>query len=135
MTSELGTLPTLAPLKISCTQSDCENDLHCFRRSRRNTKGKTKGAGGAAVGACQSCGEERVHWDRVRARNIDDVTHTVENLRHEWIRQHFWTEQLAEQAVNYALRKGRIKLREAAEHRVRTSVGLSSEDLLRSKGA
>lgn len=128
MTAETETLPTLAPLNISCTRSDCENDLHCFRRSRRK---KRQGKTGAVPGACQSCGEERVHWARVHVRDVADVAHTVENLRHEWIRNHFWEAPLPERAVNYALRKGRLRLREAVEHRVRTSVGQSSDKLYR----
>ncbi len=41
-----------APLKISCTDSDCEQGLHCFKfHSRKMAAGDR--------GKCRSCGVDR----------------------------------------------------------------------------
>ena len=125
MTSEPRLVPILEPLKISCTNTDCENDLHCFRRSKRDKKAQTP------AGACQSCGEQSIDWARIHQRDISDIDHTVSSLKREWIRNHFWEEPLTERAVNYALRKGTIKLRQAVRTRLVQAVGSSSSELYR----
>ena len=108
------TRPKLEPLELSCTRSDCENDLHCFRESKRRAKHPS--------GSCQSCGAILVDWGQVRKRDLNDRKHTVESLKKEWIRHHYWHREIDEQARNHALRKGRSGIRVAAERRIRTSV-------------
>jgi len=106
----------LEPLKLSCTRTDCDSGLHCFRESRKRARYPT--------GSCQQCGAVLVDWGRVRQRNILDVAHTIKELKTEWIRHYFWHTEFSQRATNYALRKGRIGLRLAAEKRVRSSVGV-----------
>lgn len=107
--------PKLEPLKISCDHTDCENELHCFRTSKKNAK--------HPVGACKECGANLVDWDRVKQRDLADVTNTFSELKKEWIRHHFWHEPIDDHARNHALRKGKIKLRAAATKRVRQAIG------------
>ena len=110
------TRPKLEPLKVSCSTTDCENELHCFRTSRQRA--------GQNEGACRECGADLVDWERIRKRDLRDLSNTVAELRKEWIRHHFGHEELDQHAINPALRKGRSGIRSAAEQRIRTSVGI-----------
>lgn len=106
----------LKPLKISCTSTDCDNNLHCFKSTqqmkRRNEQGK-----------CRKCGVDLIDWKRVHKRNLSDVKHTFDSLKKEYFRHHYWHKDIDLRAINHARRKGRILLKEAAERRIRKSVG------------
>jgi hypothetical protein len=110
--------PKLEPLKLSCTRSDCENELHCFRESKKLAKHTS--------GSCQACGAVLINWKRVKKLDLEDVAHTFESLKKEWIRHHFWHKEINQHDQNYALRKGRSGMREAAEKRIRTSVAVKT---------
>jgi hypothetical protein len=106
----------LPPLKITCTSSDCEADLHCFKMTKKLARQNR-------TGACRTCGAELVDWSRVHGRDPNDVAFTFEQLSHELIRHYFWHLPFDDKALNHARRKGRVLLHEAARHRVETSVG------------
>jgi hypothetical protein len=106
----------LEPLKVTCTASDCGNDLHCFKATR-----KLRASGKA--GACRSCGAELVDWDRVHKQDAQDAGHTFAAMRAEFIRHHFWHVDIDEKAFLHALRKGRSAFDEAVPKRIRQSVG------------
>jgi hypothetical protein len=106
---------TLKPLKIKCTSTDCGNGLHCFRKTKKLVMANQ-------IGRCRSCGVELVDWARVHQRNISDAAYTFQMLRHEMIRHHFWHIEIDDKAVRHARRKGRIRLHEATEKRIRQSV-------------
>lgn len=103
------------PLKISCTDSDCESGLHCF-------KAKT-GKDAPPPGSCRECGADLVAWDRVHQRDLRDVQHTFEALKNELIRHHFWHVDLDQWAVNHARRKGRTQLHQEVEKWIRKKIG------------
>ena len=105
----------LAPLKIKCTSSDCDADLHCFKATRKLVKAHR-------AGTCRSCGVELIDWRRVHGRRLDDVAFTVGELRRELIRHYFWHLAFDEKALNHAKRKGRRALHDAARHRIESSV-------------
>lgn len=108
--------PVLEPLKVTCTSSDCDNDLHCFKATRKlRDEGKE--------GACRSCGAELVDWDRVHQQDPQDADHTFEVMRLELIRHHFWHVEIDQKAVDHALRKGRAAFDDAVPQRIRQSVG------------
>ncbi len=107
----------LKPLKITCTSTKCEDNLHCFRQSGRIAK--TTGSSG---GKCRSCGAQLVNWDRVHQRNLNDVGYTIEALKYELIRHYFWHIPLSEYAINYARRKGKVALRIAVQKQIRNAV-------------
>lgn len=113
--TKLGKLD-LEPLKVTCTSTDCNNDLHCFRASRK--KGKT-----TEVGACRECGAKLVDWERLHKKDASDVQYTFEALKHELIRHHFWHVEIDEKAINYARKKGISGLEAAVRSRLRSSVG------------
>ncbi len=111
--------PSLPKLAISCTSTDCDNDLHCFKSSK-----KLLDAG--LGGACRVCYARLVDWPRVHERRLEDVDHTFTELRQELIRHHFWHLEFDERARNHALRKGRSTLFLAASRRIEMSVGAES---------
>ncbi len=115
MAAEAQERKELAPLAITCTRSECESDLHCFKRSRKMTP--------AQVGECRSCGVRSVHWERVQRRDVNDAPFTFEALKREWIRDHFWHNMIQEGTELHARRKGRVGLRELAAKQLRRSVG------------
>jgi hypothetical protein len=110
---------SLEPLDIKCTSSDCENGLHCFRATRRLVRENL-------AGQCRYCGASLVDWTRVQGRNIADVEYTFSSLRLEMIRHHFWHVDIDQRAINYAVRRGRLRLREAVETRVTKHLGPSN---------
>jgi hypothetical protein len=104
------------PLKISCTQSKCDDNLHCFKATQKLRKADK-------VGACRACGIELVDWDRVHACDLDDVEHTFAELRREFVRHHFFHVDIDQKARDHARRKGRRALYEAAYRRLERYVG------------
>lgn len=72
-----------APLKISCTDSDCERDLHCFKFHSRKMVAADRGK-------CRSCGADLIDWKRIHQRDKADVEHTFASLKRELIRHHAW---------------------------------------------
>jgi len=114
MTSDVTAGP-LKKLAITCTSADCDQDLHCFRSTR-----KMRADG--LEGACRICNAQLIDWPRVHERQSHDIDHTFSQLRHELIRHHFWHVAFDTQAMNHALRKGRAALDAAAARRITTSV-------------
>ena len=113
----MTTNPTegLKPLNIKCTSSACADGLHCFLLTK---KMKQNGPSGR----CRSCGAELVDWARVFRKDLRDVTYTFECLKYELIRHHFWHIPISVYAVNYARRKGRLQLKEAAYKQIEQAV-------------
>jgi hypothetical protein len=99
-----------APLKISCTSTNCAANLHCFRASRSMAAGDR--------GKCRQCGAALVDWTRVHMRDIGDAKHTFAALKKEFIRHHFFHEVIDDRALAHAKRKGRINLSAAVRHRL-----------------
>lgn len=105
----------LKPLKITCTSSDCGQQLHCFRKTRKMKPEE--------IGQCRSCGARLIDWDRVQKHNIFDAHFTFESLKIESIRHHFFHTPIDDAAQIHSRRKGRVALREAAFRRLRSSIG------------
>ena len=110
------TKPALPKLAITCTSTSCDQDLHCFRSTKKLVDA---GLGGA----CRDCHAQLVDWPRVHERRLDDAEHTFTELRLELIRHHFWHLEIDEKARDHALRKGRIALEAALAKRLASSVG------------
>lgn len=104
-----------APLKIRCTDNDCEQGLHCFKfHSRKMAAGDR--------GKCRCCGADLVDWKRLHRRDGSDVAHTFAALKHELIRHHTWHVAIDDQAAAHARRKGMVRLLAAARHRLEKSL-------------
>jgi len=106
----------LAPLKVTCTRSDCENGLHCYLATAKMVKQDT-------AGRCRACGISLVDWERVHARNVSDVAFTFECMRTEFIRHHFWHIEIDDAAIEHARKKGIAALLESVPKRLRQSIG------------
>lgn len=105
-------MPKLEPLPvITCTSSDCKNDLHCFKATQSMKKNN-------AEGHCRSCNVELIDWPRVHQMNFSDVEHTFQALSKEMVRHHFWHIEIDQKAINHALRKGRNGLIVDINHRI-----------------
>jgi hypothetical protein len=117
MTPEVGKKKKLAPLKITCTSTACDDGLHCFKQA------KNKGKEHVSGGKCRDCGVDLVDFPRVQKRKFKDLEYTFKSLKYEMIRHRFWHLGIDPKAVNYARRKGITALRIAAEKRIRNSVG------------
>lgn len=100
----------LTNLNVKCTDTRCEDNLHCFKKSRKMKI--------AEQGKCRECGIELVDWKRVHKRELNDVQYTFEMLKMELIRHIFWHTNIDQKAINHARRKGRNNLRDAALHRL-----------------
>src|SRR5437870_5681695 len=116
MVEESATAKGLKPLKITCTSTNCANNLHCFLTTKKlAAEGKT--------GRCRDCEADLIDWTRVTRRDLSDVQYTFEALRLEMIRHHFWHAPLTLVAINHARRKGRVELRAFAGRQLRQLVG------------
>ena len=111
------------PLGITCTSTNCESGLHCFRQAKKRGEGRVVG------GHCRDCGVDLVDWPRVNKRDLRDVEYTFRSLKYELIRHHFWHQELDIQAVNYARRKGLNGLEVRGEKRVRQALGVADSDI------
>ena len=90
----------------------------CIALQKRKPRGEPRRGG-----PCRSCGADLIAWGRVGNRNLQDVPYTFQALQKELIRHSFWHRDLDLRALNYARRKGAVRLREAALRRLQQSVG------------
>lgn len=105
----------LAPLKVSCTHSECEKGLHCFLATRKMKLEMTQGR-------CRSCGVDLIDWQRVHQRNPADAAFTFGGLKKEFIRHYFWHVPMDDEALARAKKKGAIALRAGAAKRIRQAL-------------
>ena len=110
--------------KVTCSSYDCERDLHSFRRRRPGSESYRNED-------CVACGAQLIDWHRLDRHDLKDVDNTFDSLRLEMIRHHFWHKKIDKGALNHALGKGVIGLRQAAEHRLNKYVGAPSSELFR----
>ena len=106
----------LEPLAITCKSADCDSGLHCFSVTK-----EMKIADQA--GQCRYCGAKLVDWNRVYKRDVADADYTFKALKYELWRHYYWHIEIDEKAINHARRKGKASMKEAAEKRIRNSVG------------
>ncbi|MFD0084201.1 DUF4186 family protein [Priestia megaterium] len=99
------------PLRVKCTDADCESDLHCFLSTKEMIDEGTKGS-------CRYCGVDLVNWERVHTKDINDIEYLFKSLKYELIRHHLWHVDIDQRAINYGRRKGKIKLKEAVINRL-----------------
>ena len=89
--------------KVSCTSTDCEKDLHCFRPKKMNPH-KLVG------GPCFECKADLIDWKRMHEKNIDDADQYIAFLKKENIRNHFWTLEIPAQKRHKFMLKGKLNL-------------------------
>jgi len=109
---------------ITCSSSDCENDLHCFRNKRPRL-------GSYRNETCVVCGVELIDWTRLDKRNLQDVEYTFKSLKYEMVRHHYWHKKIDEGALRQAEKYGFDGLKEWTPNRLLHSVGPASDDIFR----
>lgn len=105
----------LKPLKITCTSTDCKNNLHCFRPTRKMKSTNQEGI-------CRTCGAKLFDMERIHERNFGDVDYTFTSLKFELIRHYFWHVDIDQKAIEGVARKGISKLKEGIKKRILSSV-------------
>jgi hypothetical protein len=102
-------------LNIKCTDSDCTNNLHCFKPTKKLIK---QGLGGK----CRTCKADLVDWSRVHKKEILDAGYTFKALKFELIRHEFWHRKFTEKAKEYANKKGLTGLQKRANEIIKNNV-------------
>lgn len=103
-------------MKITCTTTMCDADLHCFLLSKKLSQR-------LSPGSCRSCGQALVSLQRTAQRNLDDIDATFAALQRECIRHYFWHVPFGQKALNYARRRGRIELEARIAGRIQSRIG------------
>ncbi len=111
--------------KLTCSSSDCQRDLHCFRTRRPRREQSYRN------GCCVACSSEMIDWQRLDQHSLSDVSYTFEALEHEMFRHHYWHNEIDDQAKNDAEAKGLTALSEAAMRRLKKSVARPSREIFR----
>jgi len=102
-------------LHLFTDHQDCKMGLHSYYNSKLfNLEGNP---------VCKYCGEDSIDWQRMRARDLQDMNYTISQLRTEKFRSEWWLKELDLRAQQHALRKGLLNLRAAALVRLKKSVG------------
>ena len=114
------------PLRvITCTSTDCNKDLHCFRRVRPR-KGMSY-----RYGVCFQCGADLIDWDRIDKRDLADVDYTFKSLKYEMVRHHFWHKEIPENVEKKARKTGLNGLRIWTSKRLEKYLKPPVEELFR----
>lgn len=108
--------------EVKCTNSNCEEDLHCFRPKKPKTMQGTK---------CRECEVELVDWDRVQKKDFSDIDATIAFLKKENIRHHFWNIPINSKFKRENVVQGKEKLARKALKRLKDSVSCVGNDIFR----
>jgi hypothetical protein len=111
-----GVWKSFDQIKISCTMTMCEADLHCFKLTEKLSKK-------LSPGSCRECGQLLVSLQRTADRDLRDVDATFAALQKECIRHYFWHVPFSQKALDSATRAGRIKLETRVVSRIRSRIG------------
>lgn len=111
------------PLKITCTSTNCEANLHCFLRKRGMSPDET--------GRCRECGVALVDWERVHQRDPTDIDFVFESLRLEMWRHYMWHLEISERVIRLAHRYSRDELSQKTADVLRRAVGPAVHDIFR----
>jgi hypothetical protein len=115
------------PLKVRCTQTECEQGLHYFRVKRRSGDENP-------AGPCQVCGEELGDWDILHSRDPANEADVFRLLQREFVRHHYWHVEIDEKAMSKARRAGRTTMAELVQERLRKSVAADPKNMKRWDG-
>jgi hypothetical protein len=109
------------PLKISCVDSACDADLHCFRPKR--------GATDDQRGRCRDCGADLVDWETVHQRDISQIGALFAELPKELVRHHFWHVDIPDEVLRRARRYRREVIADRTAGAIHTRVGPPASEL------
>jgi Domain of unknown function (DUF4186) len=111
------------PLKVSCTDSACDQDLHCFRPAR--------GMGEDERGRCRDCGADLVDWETVHRREIERIDTVFAELPKELIRHHYWHYELPQAMLDRTAHWRRETVAKRTRAAIHSRVGPPSNEIFR----
>jgi hypothetical protein len=111
------------PLKLSCTDSACDRDLHCFRPAR--------GMGEDDYGRCRDCGADLIDWETVHRREIEQIDAVLVELPKELIRHHYWHCELPQRMLARTARWQRATIAKRTRAAIHSHVGPPSSEIFR----
>lgn len=111
------------PLKVSCGDSSCDENLHCFRPTREMTTEER--------GRCRDCGAQLVDWDTVHRRELAKIEVLFAELPKELIRHHYWHCELPESLERRTARFSRETIAKRTRAAVHSRVGPPSSEIFR----
>lgn len=112
-------------LKIKCTSSDCDNNLHCFLSS------KTLQKQGLPKGHCRSCKSALIDWGRIHRKDISDFSYTKAAFKLEMIRNQYWCiKQPSMKMIVKITSLSQDELRSKLRQRLQTTLRKASENPL-----
>lgn len=101
--------------KLSCLDSDCDADLHCFRpKSWIDPDPHPK---------CRACNADLIEWERLHRRDLDDSEFLFSELPKELIRHHFWHCEIPQTLRDSAERYRREVIAKRTTGAIRVKVG------------
>lgn len=109
------------PLKVKCSDSDCETGRHAFSPNRRKKDWEK-----SYDGECRECGAKLVDWPRVKQRDLRDVDGVFHELQHELIRHVFFHAPFDEEGRAEAVKLGRQGLRAKVRPYLEKKVGAAA---------
>jgi hypothetical protein len=104
----------LPSLGVTCTDSRCEQNLHCFKPTSKMAETER--------GSCRSCGADLIEWERVHQRDPRDIDYLVEALQLELVRHEIWRVEIPTQVVERAVNPRRFSLDEMLVRNLRGSI-------------
>jgi hypothetical protein len=110
-----------APLKVSCVDSRCDEDLHCFR--------PRTSAPAAQRGRCRDCGANLIDWETVHQRDTVHIDAVVSELPKELIRHHYWHVSVPAEVRHRATRYRADVIADRTSRAIHTRVGPPSSEL------
>lgn len=107
----------ITPLDITCGSTKCEDELHCFRMSNKDIKKHGR------KGVCKECGADLVDWRRMHENDIEDAEYMFNTLKTELIRHVYWHTKIDPEAIEIALKRGKVDLATRARKLLKQKVG------------
>lgn len=110
---------------IKCGDSKCADGLHVYRAKRKKPGEAYEGV------PCRECGDDSIHWDEFRKRDLSDTDQTFNALKKEYIRSVFWNIEIDKILQNDVFQKGSIKLEKEVRERLVKGLKKCGKDLFR----
>ena len=111
-------LPTLEPLPVRCSDTKCEQGLHCYRPNFRKRDWRK-----SHHGACIECGATLHEWDPGKRYAQRDVPAIFADLRTEFIRHEFFHRPFDKEALDDARKRGKDGLRARVRGALKSGIG------------
>ena len=113
----------LAPLKVSCLDAKCDQDLHCFRPHPKMAAEQR--------GRCRVCGADLIDWETVHRRDLVKIETLLSELSKELVRHHYLHVKIPEQVRDRAQRFRPEVIADRTRRAIHTRVGPPADQLRR----